>query len=126
MSQSQQDRVLAALRRAGRFGITQVDFSLPDVVDGGKPITRVAARIKDLRDVGHIIAKRGTRSRCAVYILKRQVVSDEPVRDQPRLGGPDRTVGEPPSAGSSDTTTLFDPAVGAPVLGAYDELDEAA
>lgn len=49
MSAIQNERVLAALRRGD---VSTTDFLLPDVVDGGKPITRVGARIKDLRDAG--------------------------------------------------------------------------
>lgn len=66
---TQTNRVLAALYRAGRAGITQVDFALPNVIDGGAPITRVAARIKDLRDTGVRIEVIGTRHSCAVYAL---------------------------------------------------------
>lgn len=109
---SQNDRVLAALRRAGRFGITQVDFSLPDVIDGGKPINRVAARINDLGNAGHVIGKRGTRNRCAVYVLKASGVSPT----VPAASALDRG-----AAG-----TLFDPADTHVPAGAYDEIDEAA
>ncbi len=66
---SQTERVLNALRKAGGRGVTQVDFSLPDVIDGGPPITRVAARIKDLRRQGHTIVPAGTRQRCRIYEL---------------------------------------------------------
>jgi Helix-turn-helix domain len=66
---TQRDRVLAALRRAGGRGITQLDFDLPDVVDGGPPIKRVAARIDELRTAGHWIASQRTRQRMARYVL---------------------------------------------------------
>jgi hypothetical protein len=66
---TQNDRLLLALERDRRRGITQVDFLLPDVIDGGAPITRVAARVKDLRDLGHRIETRGERDSCAVYVL---------------------------------------------------------
>lgn len=35
--------------------------------DGGKPILRVAARIKDLKDEGYPVQRTGTRNACAVY-----------------------------------------------------------
>lgn len=66
---SQTDRVLDALRKAGPRGITAVDFALPDVIDGGPPITRVAARVMDLRHQGHTIIASGTRHKCRVYEL---------------------------------------------------------
>jgi hypothetical protein len=47
MSAIQNERVLRALRRGD---VRPTDFLLPDVIDGGKPITRLGARIKDLRD----------------------------------------------------------------------------
>lgn len=61
-------RVLRALRRHPE-GICQVEFLLPNVIDGGHPITRLAARIKDLRDQGHEIEVAGERYSCAVYKL---------------------------------------------------------
>lgn len=67
---AQQDRVLAALQAAGPRGITAVDFDLPNVIDGGKPIQRVAARIDELKNRhGHSIEVAGRRNRCAVYVL---------------------------------------------------------
>jgi hypothetical protein len=66
---SQQDRVLAALSRAGARGITQVDFLLPDVIDGGPPITRLPARIKELRDAGLPVRNGGIRDKCRVFRL---------------------------------------------------------
>lgn len=66
---TQRDRVLRALHSAGPRGITAVDFQLPTVIDGGAPILRLAARIKDLRDEGHAITVTGERHGCAVYEL---------------------------------------------------------
>jgi hypothetical protein len=65
---TQTDRVIAALR-AHPDGICSVDFLLPNVIDGGKPITRLAARILDARELGHIIVKDGERHGTAVYKL---------------------------------------------------------
>lgn len=67
---TQTARVLAALTRAGDDGISAVDFAAPNVCDGGKPIMRVAARVKDLRDEGFRIETDGERNGCAVYKLR--------------------------------------------------------
>lgn len=67
---TQRDRVLAALRRAGRGGLTQIDFHGPHVVDGGAPITRLAPRIQELRERGHWIDARRDRG-LARYVLRR-------------------------------------------------------
>lgn len=66
---TQTDRVLAALTRAGARGITQVDFIRFPTIDGGPPITRVAARIEELRDSGFKILSGERRDRCVVYRL---------------------------------------------------------
>lgn len=66
---SQKDRVLRLLRQRGNRGITAVDFLGPYVADGGKPITRVAARVQDLRDAGYDVQTVGKRNQCAVYVL---------------------------------------------------------
>lgn len=62
-------RVLALLRNAYRDrGLAAPDV-LSTPIDGGKPILRLAARIKDLRNEGHEIETVGRRNRCAVYRL---------------------------------------------------------
>jgi hypothetical protein len=75
---TQRDRVLQALQRVGSHGLTQVDFQPPSVIDGGAPITRVAARIEELRDAGHRIDSTGRRDKCVIYVLR-----DKPVRHEP-------------------------------------------
>ena len=64
---TQTDRVLAALTRAGAHGITQVDFLRFPTIDGGPPITRVAARVEELRDAGFKILSGERRDKCVVY-----------------------------------------------------------
>ena len=64
---SQTDRVLAALKRAGPRGITQIDFDLPDVIDGGTPIKRIAARVHEIRK-GLEVTEDGWRQKCRVYV----------------------------------------------------------
>lgn len=65
----EQRRVRDALRRYPR-GVCQTDFLLPDVIDGGDPITRLPARIHELRHVfGYRVEDAGRRNRCKVYVL---------------------------------------------------------
>lgn len=64
-------RVLRLALARGDKGLTQVDFMLPNVVDDAKPITRLAARIKDLRDEGIEFVDGGRRNGMKVYILDR-------------------------------------------------------
>lgn len=65
---TQRQRVLRALRRHPE-GVCQGDFFPPNVIDGGARITRLAARIKDLRDEGHEIEVDGERYGYTVYKL---------------------------------------------------------
>lgn len=53
---TQNERVLRALRRQGRFGITPIDFVRTPTIDGHPPILRLAARIGELRAEGHRIS----------------------------------------------------------------------
>ena len=62
-------RVLAQLERQP---VSQVDFLAPDVIDGLKPITRLAARIRDLKDeLGEdaIVDTGQRRNHCKIYAL---------------------------------------------------------
>jgi hypothetical protein len=52
---SQNDRVQRVLELQGSIGITQEDFTGPNVIDGMSAITRIGARIHDLK------TKRGLR-----------------------------------------------------------------
>lgn len=65
----QRKRVLRALQQAGDHGICSVDFAAPQVIDGGPPIMRVAARIEELRSEGFIIGDAGQRHGTRVYVL---------------------------------------------------------
>jgi hypothetical protein len=121
---TQRDRVLAALRHAGPAGLTQVDFLGPQVCDHGKPITRVAARVNELRDQGFTISSGGTRHGCAVYVLKEQP-SATTVSADPKGSPMDAAVvaeGTPELISSR----LFDPVALSRPLGAYDDIEEAA
>lgn len=61
-------RVLRALARYQR-GITPIDFSAPHVIDGGKPMMRLGARICDLRNAGAPIRTDREPNRVARYRL---------------------------------------------------------
>ena len=65
MKLTQTQRVIAAAK--SYRGVTQVDFLGTHTIDGGPPITRVAARIQDARDEGHEFENLGTRQSCKVY-----------------------------------------------------------
>lgn len=69
MNDTQLVRVLRALRAVGSRGLTATDFIRQPTFDGGAPITRLAARIDELRDAGHHIEGRGRRDACTVYVL---------------------------------------------------------
>lgn len=64
---TQCERVLRALRAAGRRGISQLDFDAPS--DGRPPIRRLASRIADLRAAGYRIESNQRRHKMAVYLL---------------------------------------------------------
>jgi hypothetical protein len=64
---TQVERVISAARSLD--GVCQVDFLLPDVCDGGPPITRVGARIQDAEERGFVFETLGWRDRCKVYRL---------------------------------------------------------
>lgn len=69
MSRTQNERILVAMRGAGRRGITRVDFQAPNVIDGGDIIINFPARIQNLEELGHEIVVTGRRNKCNVYVL---------------------------------------------------------
>lgn len=78
---TQTSRVLRLLEHRGAYGVTAVDFQLPDVADGGPPILRVAARILELREEGYHITDAGIRNKCKVYVLQTADTAAEPPVD---------------------------------------------
>jgi hypothetical protein len=136
MKITQNDRVLAALKQAGRSGITELDFEAPRVTDGGKPIRRLAARVFDLRLRGLPVEPDGERDGVTVYVLK----SDENAQTAPTVetGQPQAADLEtvrrretddgsegPPTTGrpvcTAETLQLFDDTPAAPApLSVYD------
>lgn len=61
---TQTDRVLQ--QASSERGVTAVDFQLPNVIDGGPPILRVAARVNELAETWDIRVI-GKRDKCVVY-----------------------------------------------------------
>lgn len=100
---TQRERVLRASLRPS--GVSQVDFLAPDVCDGEKPITRLAARIFDLEREGYLFEVVGWRNRCKVYRLL----------DGPTPGPIESGAGEALGVSASPAPALFDVPVPAPV-----------
>lgn len=75
---TQCERVLRALELSGRRGVCQVDFLAPNVIDGGEPITRLAARVSDLKRDGHSIHYAGSRNKTRVYRLLSSFYDERP------------------------------------------------
>ena len=65
------ERVLELARKRGRAGVHQTDFDAGRVVDGGKPIRRLAARVDELKNQGHWFTTRRNRDRTTTYVLVR-------------------------------------------------------
>ena len=135
---SQNQRVLRAAWRYPR-GICQIDFDAPDVIDGGKPIRRLAARIKDLSDDGIVFRDGGRRNNMKVYVLDRVSLADAtkppgppPLCEQPAGAGASSSSGVEPAQQVHGGTggTLFDLTVGEPPavprLAVHDDLDDVA
>ncbi len=63
---SQTERVLAQLRKGP---VAAVAFQPPGVIDGGAPIWRIAARVRNLKDRGYEILSERLPDGTAVYRL---------------------------------------------------------
>lgn len=64
--QTNNARLLKALREGP---VRVIDWTGKETPDGGAPILRVAARIRELRSAGFAIERTGTASQCAIYEL---------------------------------------------------------
>jgi hypothetical protein len=71
---TQKQRVLDQLR-AHPEGVNETAFAAPWVIDGGKPIQRVAARVFELRQEGFQIRTRRLANGTATYILESEPAS---------------------------------------------------
>lgn len=103
---TQVERVLAALKVAGAHGITQADW-LDSTPDDGPRITRVGARIHELREMGHWIVETGWRDKCRIYQLVEQdsgCLDHEAGRGLTSSGNSDVS----PVPGPAEPTPLFD------------------
>lgn len=80
---TQTERVLEALRTVGDKGLTQVDFLRYPTIDGGPPITRVAARVEELRDQGYCIVSGERRDKCVVYRMRPEKPAEPPMIEEP-------------------------------------------
>lgn len=63
---TQSERVLAALRKGP---VNTVHFAQIPVIDGGKPILRIAARVFDLQQQGYLITTRRRSNATVDYVL---------------------------------------------------------
>lgn len=72
---TQVQRIERVLAERGYFNETE--FAAPNVLDGGKPIQRVAARIFELRKAGEDIATRRESNGTATYVKRLAVVTEE-------------------------------------------------
>lgn len=68
---SQNDRVLLLLkqRKAAERGLSTVEMIRIPTADGGKPITRLAARVRDLQDRGYRIRSERRLDGTSTYFL---------------------------------------------------------
>lgn len=108
---SEKDRILRLARERGERGFTAVDFLAPHVVDGGKPITRTAARVLDLKREGFTFRSGGRRNRCKVYILdgaSGESVSAGSEPSPPHGAGAERPQRPSESADTPAPLTLLD------------------
>ena len=84
MTLSQNDRVERLLRIRGEYGVTVNDFDRGEgvaAIDGGPRITRLAARITDLKGVGLPVEPVEKRGGFTVYAL----VGSPPDRERPEV-----------------------------------------
>lgn len=94
---SDTDRVLALLRTRKEAGVSPIDFAAPNVVDGEKPVMRVAARILELRKDGFDITTGRAVNGTAIYRLRTlETVPGQP--ETPNRGGTDSSSPAPPRA----------------------------
>lgn len=106
---TQTERVIRAAR--SYRGISQVDFLAPDVVDGGAPITRLAARLWEAEQQGYDFECLGRRDKCKVWRLCGEPELSETPASGDRVPPKDAGLSRPEhqaGAGVSDNPTLFD------------------
>ena len=120
---TQCERVLKASR--GLRGVTQGDFAGPHTVDGGPTISRVAARIQDLKDQGHTFDVIGERNGFRVYRLNVDVDRASGTPSCPGVPS-ERLTDSSSAAGPMSTDTLFGMPRVKPAVSPYDPMSDAA
>ena len=113
---TQCERVLKASR--GLRGVTQGDFAGPYTVDGGPTISRVAARIQDLKDQGHTFDVIGERNGFRVYRLHGDV--ERSISPPSSSGVPSGVLPAPSADVPLSTDTLFGMPRVKPAIDIYD------
>jgi hypothetical protein len=107
IQRTQVERVVAAAR--AQRGITQVDFLGPDTIDGGNPITRLAARVWDAEQQGYSFESTGKRQKCTVYHLVGEPSVGGPVGRSPAFCESEKLVTSQQADGSlDDQVVLFE------------------
>lgn len=96
---TQSARVLAALRRGP---VNTTDFAQLPVIDGWKPVLRIAARIFDLQQQGHRITTSRRSNGTVDYILADDVEEDGVTTAVETPEGTDPTSAIPPCAMPTD------------------------
>ena len=91
------ERVLALARRRGRAGVHQTDFDAGRVVDGGKPVRLLAARIDELKARGHWFTTRRNRDRTITYVLVRDAAALDLALRKASESEPERLFEPPPA-----------------------------
>ena len=119
---TQAERVL---KQAKTFrGVSQLDFNAHPTVDNGPLISRVAARIQDLKDAGHTFQALPDRAGFKVY---RLVGVDEASSTSSSSDGPSERLPECSSAaGPMSTDTLFGVPRRKAAMSPYDPMSDAA
>ena len=113
------ERVLELARRRGRRGVHSSDFDRRgETADGGPPIRRLAARVDELRKLGHRFETRRRADLTVDYILMLDAAGDELLREAAAaLADLEDDVDEPPR--------LFDPPPAPPLNAALRDWEAA-
>lgn len=119
---TQVERVRRALER-GPVNVT--DFAAPNVIDGGKPIMRMAARVQELRDQGYAITTRRLSNGTAQYELQlaaRATEAHTQIEERPTAdGNTDDALScpvPPPEASSTAASDALAPIAGGALFNA--------
>jgi hypothetical protein len=101
---SQNDRVQRALELQGSIGITQQDFTPPNVIDGMDGISRIGARIHDLKTKRGLIfdESAGERDGFQVYRLAATSSDGETAAAQALAGAHSGSLFDMPPAGPAN------------------------